>query len=62
MESSISTGRLVTTLVDGRQEAGNHQVSWDGRDQNGTSVPSGTYFARTVGEQGVQTSKLMLVK
>ncbi len=40
------TGRLVRTLVDGRIEAGSHQLSWDGTDAAGRPVPSGIYFAR----------------
>jgi len=40
------TGRLVKTLVDGRQEAGVHSVVWDGRDARGQEVGSGIYFYR----------------
>jgi hypothetical protein len=56
------SGRLVTVLANEMFTEGVHQVSWNGRDQNGAAVPSGTYFARTTGDQGVQTAKLMLVK
>lgn len=56
------SGRLVSVLADREFTAGVHQVAWNGRDQHGAAVPSGTYFARTIGDQGVQTSKLMLVK
>lgn len=37
-------GRIVQTLVQGRLEPGRHDVSWDGRDATGRSVPSGVYF------------------
>jgi len=40
------TGRLVRTLDDGVRGSGEHAVSWDGRDQDGHSVASGSYFAR----------------
>jgi len=38
------TGRLVRTLVDGRQPAGYWTVVWDGRDDDGRAVSSGVYF------------------
>ena len=40
-------GRVVTTLVDGRQNSGDHEVKFEGTD-----LPSGTYFYELcVGEQ-----------
>ncbi|HEX7880622.1 MAG TPA: FlgD immunoglobulin-like domain containing protein, partial [Candidatus Eisenbacteria bacterium] len=45
-------GRLVRTLVDGTMEAGPHLVDWDGRDGDGTAVPSGVYFYRLTGDGG----------
>ncbi len=39
-------GRKVATLVRGRQSAGNHQVSWDGTNQQGEPVASGIYYYR----------------
>ncbi|HYM81179.1 MAG TPA: FlgD immunoglobulin-like domain containing protein [Candidatus Limnocylindria bacterium] len=39
-------GRLVRSLAEGAREAGEHAVAWDGRDQSGRVVPSGSYFAR----------------
>lgn len=41
------TGRLVRTLVDGDvQEAGFHQVGWDGTDATARPVGSGLYICR----------------
>ena len=56
------SGRLVGVLANQVFTAGDHQVSWNGRDLNGARVPSGTYVARVVSDLDVQTSKLMLVK
>ena len=37
-------GRLIRTLVDGELQMGRHSVQWDGKDDAGQVVPSGTYF------------------
>jgi hypothetical protein len=39
-------GRLVKTLVNIGMVAGPHTIRWEGTDDSGTRVPSGTYFAR----------------
>jgi len=39
-------GRRVRNLVDGQAIPGVHRVVWDGRDDRGMTVPSGTYFSR----------------
>jgi hypothetical protein len=41
-------GREVRTLVTGFAGAGPHSTEWDGRDDRGMTLPSGTYFARLV--------------
>jgi len=48
-------GRRVRTLADGIQAPGNHQVTWDGRDANGSRVRNGVYFVHVqVGAQARQ--------
>jgi hypothetical protein len=37
-------GRVVRTLFDGRQPAGDHDLTWNARDDRGRSVGSGVYF------------------
>ena len=37
-------GRIVRDLADGPAAAGEHTVSWDGRNAGGRSVPAGMYF------------------
>ena len=39
-------GQLVRTLVDAPLDAGIHQMRWDGRDERGHAVATGSYFAR----------------
>lgn len=56
------SGRLVGMLADRVYPAGDHEVSWNGRDLHGARVPSGTYMARVVSDLDVQNVKLMLVK
>jgi flagellar hook assembly protein FlgD len=45
-------GRLVRTLADGKALKGSGSVVWDGRNEQGVPVATGTYFA--VLEEGGQ--------
>jgi len=56
------TGRLVRTLVNGRVDAGAHQVNWDGMDDSGRPVASGIYFARFESSEGNATHKVVLTR
>ena len=56
------SGALVAMLANRGYDAGQHDVVWNGQDQRGARVPSGTYMARLVTEEKIQTSKVMLVK
>jgi hypothetical protein len=40
------SGRLVARVGNSRRKAGWHDLSWDGLDQAGRPVASGTYFLR----------------
>jgi hypothetical protein len=55
-------GRLVRTLVDQNEQAGPHTVVWDGTDQSGRSVSSGTYFARITAGPFRAQEKILFVK
>jgi len=55
-------GGLVKTLAAQKFSVGEHVVVWDGRDNNGRSVPSGAYLARMKAGRFVQTHRLLLVR
>jgi len=50
-------GRLVATLVDGYDQAGEHTVTWDASD-----VSSGIYFYKLTAGDYTETKRMMLVK
>lgn len=55
-------GRWITSLVDGPREAGTHRVVWDGRDERGREVASGSYLARLRVDGSEDTRKVTLVR
>jgi hypothetical protein len=55
-------GRLVRTLDAGRRSAGRHVLLWDGRDDRGRGMPSGTYLYRISGGGDTTARKLTLVR
>jgi hypothetical protein len=55
-----ATGRIVRHLGEQVFPGGYSQVRWDGRDEHGVLVPTGTYFAR-LEVRGLQRSRRLLV-
>ena len=55
-------GRRVAELVRDALPAGRHEVTWQGRNDQGGVVASGVYFARLVCDGEVQTTKMTLTK
>ncbi len=55
-------GRLLRSLAEGWQEAGEHSVAWDGRDERGRPLPSGVYFARLAAAGEIRGQRLILLK
>lgn len=55
-------GRRVTTLVNERQAPGVYETSWDGRDDKGRDVASGTYFYRLRLGAQVYKRKMVMLK
>ena len=63
-----ATGRRVNVLDTGLRNAGSHEVQWDGTDQSGRVMASGTYFYRLhvlgteQGSEQVLTGHMILLK
>ncbi|HXX65023.1 MAG TPA: FlgD immunoglobulin-like domain containing protein, partial [Bacteroidota bacterium] len=59
-------GQRIATLASGLAAAGEHVVTWNGRDQAGRAVSSGVYFYRlqATGSEGTFTNikKMLLLK
>jgi alpha-mannosidase len=58
-------GQRIASLVDGEVGRGEHEVVWDGRNSNGSPVPSGIYFyefnAAPYGQQIYREVKSMTI-
>ena len=55
-------GQKIVTLVAGRQNAGIHQVEWDGRNSIGQNVASGMYIYRLTAMDRQITRKMLLLR
>ncbi len=56
------TGARVASLMQDNLRAGSYSVIWDGRNQSGNPVSSGTYFYRLKDDSGVKTMRMTLLK
>jgi len=56
-----ASGRLVRSLDQGAIQEGDHSVKWDGRDDSGQQVASGTYFYRVVFPDGSESGRKMTI-
>ena len=61
MKSGVG-GRLVRSLVSEVRPAGENAVRWNGQDNNGRGVASGTYYARLQMGQQASVKSLVLVR
>ena len=55
-------GRMVVTLVNGKQEKGYRTITWNGKDHAGRPSASGVYFYKLVAGDFVQTRKMVLLR
>ena len=55
-------GRMVRTIHNGQQSAGERSVTWDGHDRNGRAMPSGTYLYRVDTGSTAGMGKITLAK
>jgi hypothetical protein len=56
------TGRLVRTLADGNDAAGEHSVTWNGQDDTGRDMPSGVYITEITSSSGTATGRVVLTR
>jgi hypothetical protein len=54
-------GRLVTTLLESRQNAGSHAVTWDGHG-SGRAVAPGVYFYCVASEESFASGKIIYTR
>jgi enediyne biosynthesis protein E4 len=57
-----ASGRLVTTLVEGAEPAGDREIAWDGRSDAGARAAAGNYFLRLDTPTGVQTRPVTVIR
>lgn len=55
-------GLRIKTLISDNLPSGQHRRIWDGTDQNGREMPSGTYLFRLKMAETTMTRKMMLVR
>jgi serine protease len=55
-------GQEVARLVDGFRNAGSYEVTWDGRNDSGSSVSSGIYFYKLEAGENSAVRKMLLMK
>jgi hypothetical protein len=55
-------GRVLRTVDSGPRRAGQHRVSWDGRDDAGKVVAAGIYFVRLEAGERTWTRRAVLVR
>jgi len=57
-----SLGQLVTTLVNENQNRGNYNITWNGKDQYGNTVSSGTYLYKFNANNFTKTNHMLFIK
>ena len=62
LEIYNALGQQIRTLVAGALAPGMHRIEWDGRDQGGRAVASGTYLYRLQIGDYVQSRRLLLLR
>ena len=55
-------GNLISTLLNSRQNAGTHEILWDGKNNSGMKVVSGVYLYKVQAGNSSKISKMILLK
>ena len=56
------TGRTIRSLKNGTQSSGSYSVIWNGKDNFGKNVSSGTYFCKMMTGESVVSRKILLLR
>jgi photosystem II stability/assembly factor-like uncharacterized protein len=56
------TGQHIATLLEEKRAAGEHELSWDGRNDLGQPVPSGVYLLSIRAGEFTQARKMLLTR
>jgi len=62
LEIYNSRGQMIRSLVNEFKQAGEHQVFWNGRDEQNRNVASGVYFYRMKSGRYTSTKKMLMMK
>lgn len=57
-----SSGNLLTTIVNETKSPGEYSVVWNGKDDRGTLIKSGTYFYQILTRDFISSKKMILLK
>jgi len=55
-------GKEITQLLNETRISGEYEITWNGTDSNGNSVPSGIYFITMIADKYSKTIKSILIK
>jgi flagellar hook assembly protein FlgD len=56
-------GQKVKTLINKRMNAGFHQVTWNGKNDNDKPISSGIYFYSLINDgKIIKTKKMLMLK
>jgi hypothetical protein len=57
-----AAGRLLSTVVEERVDAGVHTYTWNGRDATGREVSPGVYFLRATQGKAAANKKVVVIR
>lgn len=55
-------GKLVRQLTNQQFDAGTHQITWNGKMDNGADLPAGQYFYQLMTNKQISSGKIILLK
>ena len=56
------SGNQIDVVANGNYQSGNYSFIWDGKNSNGVSVSSGMYIYSLIGNKGIESKSMILLK